>query len=79
MQRRSQNTADARAPFEKPNQRIGKLCRGVARIQPMPGHRMGTLCSENLSVQNAEATRGVCAAPENRGIFDPPRSILRLF
>ena len=62
----------------------------VARAQPMPGHSTGTLRLRvasypgpaqllRLQYGNAEVTRGPGGTPsENFGIFELPRSILRL-
>ena len=64
---------------------------GVARAQPMPGHSMGTLCLRvasypgpaqllRLQYENTEATREVWGVLPQKilGIFELPRSILRL-
>ena len=60
------------------------LISGVARAQPMPGHSMGTMFAYpgpaqllHLQYGNTEATRG-SGGRFPRGIFELPRSILRL-
>ena len=70
-------------------QLLPRLLSGVARRQPMPGHSVGTLhlhrtqalpSFKPLAVRNAEASMGGLgdAPPENFGIFEFHRSILRL-
>ena len=54
---------------------------GVASTQPMLGHSMGTVRLWEFQHKTKEQTWGVWgdAPPENFGIFELTRSVLRLF